>query len=411
MPDKSATSTRSGNQAPNGGSTASFSLSGSVLTTTSSSSSSATVWSWKKLAIGALVMTGVMLAIVVVVWTNHASSLDKSSTLGVTTTFPKSPPEEDDDDGTKPTTTIPQEPPPSSSPSTTTTTVNSPPTETTDVGHDDSAFQPLPVPRYTQRGTYRLLEIYPHDPQAFSQGLEVKNATHLYESIGLYGESAMRIVETKTGDVTRETVMPQAFFGEGVTLVQGDSGNHKPYLLQLTWQEKIAFTYHPETLEELSRFPYETTNTQGWGMAYDMHKDVVYVTDGTEFVHTWKLTTRDDGVSYQEIAKVAVTFEFEPPPSDGTSSNGPRTLARINELEYDPTTRTLLANVWYENVLVRIDIPTGKVIKVYDLSSIYTNRDPEADVLNGIAAIPNQPGRFYVTGKKWPSLYYIELVE
>ena len=257
----------------------------------------------------------------------------------------------------------------------------------------------------TQRGTYRLIDQWPHDPKAFCQGLEIKNETHLYESIGLYGESAMRIVETRTGKVTLETAMPAAYFGEGVSLITDEIQD--PYLLQLTWKEKTAFIYHPETLEELSRLPYETTNTQGWGMAYDMHRHVAYVTDGTEFVHTWKITTADDGtVSYQEIGKVAITLQFADPPSDA-----PQILRRINELEYDPATRTLLANVWYENALIRIDVDSGFVTNVYDLSSIYTDRDPGADVLNGIAVIPNEPGRLYVTGKLWPNLYYIELVD
>eukprot|EP00977_Amphora_coffeiformis_P016748 scaffold5296_cov163-Amphora_coffeaeformis.AAC.3 len=259
----------------------------------------------------------------------------------------------------------------------------------------------------TKRGTYRLIDQWPHDPAAFCQGLEVKNETHLYESIGLYGDSAMRIVETRTGDVTLENTMPATFFGEGVSLIMSDGDDKDPYLLQLTWKEKTAFLYHPETLQELSRFPYETTNTQGWGIAYDMHRHVAYVTDGTEFVHTWKLIRADDGTfGYQEIAKVSVTVQF----ADGHSDT-PQTLRRINELEYDPATRTLLANVWFENVLIRIDVDSGFVTHVYDLTSIYTNRDPSADVLNGIAVIPNEPGRLYVTGKLWPTLYYIELVD
>lgn len=287
---------------------------------------------------------------------------------------------------------------------TTTTPPASSPTATPT--QQPSDFQAPPLPRYTTIGTYRTLETYPHDPKAFAQGLEVKNTTHLYESIGLYGQSAMRIVETKTGRVTLETTMDPAFFGEGATLVTPTDGS-EPFLLQLTWKEQTAFLYHAETLQEISRFPYQTTNTQGWGAAYDTHQDVVYVTDGTEFVHTWKMVRNDKGQwSYQEISKIPVTFELNRP-----DMQGPQTLKQVNEIEYDPTTRTLLANVWFQNVIIRIDIASGRVTHTYDLTAIYPDRTPEADVLNGIAVIPNQPGRLYVTGKLWPHLFYIELVD
>lgn len=275
-------------------------------------------------------------------------------------------------------------------------------------------------PVYTQRGSYRLLDQFPHDTQAYCQGLEVKNATHLYESIGLYKESAMRIVETRTGMVTRQTPMADAYFGEGVTWID-PPGDGQAYLLQLTWQERTAFTYHPETLQQLSNFSYRTTNTQGWGIAFDVNqkdRHIVYVTDGTQFVHTWQMSQGSEGNetsttststatttwSYQEIARVPVTFYFP-------EMEAPSILRHINELEYDPSSRTLLANVYGQNALIRIDIDTGFVTKVYDLSSLYIDRTPEADVFNGIAIIPNEPGRLYVTGKLWPFLYYIELVE
>ena len=256
---------------------------------------------------------------------------------------------------------------------------------------------------YTQRGSFRVEAEYPHDPQAFCQGLEVKNDTHLYESIGLYQQSAMRIVELRTGNVQQETSMEDELFGEGATLIQSP----EPLLVQLTWKEKTALVYHPESLAEIERFPYQTTNGQGWGIAYDTHRPgIVYVTDGTEFVHTWELERDVTGsLSYQETSKVPVTFQFPESP------DGPVTLKRINELEYDPHTRTLLANVWYQDVLVRIDIDTGFVTKVYDLTSLYKDRAPGADVFNGIAVIPDKPGQFYATGKLWPVLFHLTLLE
>ena len=281
--------------------------------------------------------------------------------------------------------------------STTTTTTT---TTETNKDADEEGF-------FTQRGSYRLLATYPHDTKAYCQGLEVKNETHVYESIGMYGESALRVVEITTGRVTWETAMDAAYFGEGVTLVVDDQNEDTPYLLQLTWREKKAFVYHPESLAVLGEFPYQTTNGQGWGVAYDTHQPgIVYVTDGTEFVHTWKMITGPNGeYTYKEIAKVPVTFSF-------VEMEQSRTLRNVNELEYDPTTRTLLANIYFENVIVRIDIATGRVTKVYGFPSLYTNRIPEADVFNGIARIPHAPhGQYYVTGKYWPHLYHVELVE
>lgn len=198
--------------------------------------------------------------------------------------------------------------------------------------------------------------------------------------------------------------MPDEMFGEGVTLVTSSSND--PFLLQLTWNERTAFLYDPETLQEISRMPYATTNGQGWGIAYDTHQEnIVYVTDGTEFIHTWKLTMGDDNqLSYEQIARTPVTFDFG-------AGQGVQTLRQINELEYDPHTKSLVANIFLQDVIVRIDPKTGFTTRVYDFSSLYINRDPSADVLNGVALVPGEPGRFYVTGKLWPTLYKVELVD
>jgi glutamine cyclotransferase len=291
------------------------------------------------------------------------------------------------------------------------------PGRTTDDASDTTSSQTSYS--YTQRGTYRIHAQYPHDPKAFCQGLEVKNDTHVYESVGNYGVSAIRIVQITTGQVTLETPMDGDLFGEGVTLVTPPSPNEKddnesslsPFLIQLTWREQTAVMYHPETLVETGRFLYETTNTQGWGIAYNVHQpgkqNLVYVTDGTQFVHTWVLEQDDElgDWSYRELSKVPVTFHLE------GRSEEPVTLNRINELEYDAYTGTLLANVWFQDVLIRIDVQSGFVTKVYDFSKLYKDRAPGSDVFNGIAAIPNRPGHYYVTGKWWPVLYHIELIE
>jgi glutamine cyclotransferase len=261
------------------------------------------------------------------------------------------------------------------------------------------------------RGSFRVLAQYPHDAAAFTQGLEVANATHAYESTGLYGESTVRLVEVSTGRVGLETAMEDAYFGEGLTLVGSSrDDDDTPYLLQLTWRKGVAFCYDPETLVETCRFDYKTTNGEGWGIAYDTTANntsdsVVYVTDGTDYLHTWRLGTKDGSRTYAQTDRVPVQVML--PERDSAQR-----IPRLNELEYDATSRTLLANVWFENVLLRIDPHTGWVTTVYDLSSLYTDRAPGADVLNGIAVLPGTKGReLWVTGKLWPVLYHIELID
>jgi glutamine cyclotransferase len=266
------------------------------------------------------------------------------------------------------------------------------------------------------RGSFRVLAQYPHDAQAFTQGLEVANATHAYESTGLNGQSTVRLVEIATGRVVRKTALEDAYFGEGLTLVQpsaDDGASSSPYLLQLTWKKGKAFCYDPVTLSETCRFDYSTTNGQGWGIAYDTTNStdsVAYVTDGTDYLHTWRLGTAivDGSLTYEQTDRVPVQVLL-PERADEPAQRIPR----LNELEYDATTRTLLANVWFENVLLRIDPSTGWVSTIYDLSSLYTDRAPGgADVLNGIAVLPGTNGReLWVTGKLWPALFHIELID
>jgi glutamine cyclotransferase len=285
--------------------------------------------------------------------------------------------------------------------STTTTT-----TTTTNDASTAAPTKPPPRRNITTMGTFELLETVPHDANAFTQGLQsvpvdrtttastTSTTSKMYESTGLYGASDVRIVDVATGGVLLKTELQSQFFGEGLTYYV-DSLAQEGRLVQLTWKEQTGFVYDPTTLVQLSNFTYKTTNTEGWGITYRADQNIFYVTDGSTFVHTWN-------VEFQEIAKVPVTMQ-------NTATSNPSTLNLINELEWDVNSRTLLANVWMQDVLIRIQPETGFVTTVYDLTTLFLNRPNSADVLNGIA-LTDVPDELWVTGKLWPNMYRIRLI-
>lgn len=272
---------------------------------------------------------------------------------------------------------------------------------------DDDIFVAAPTSDdFTRRGSYELIETKPHDPQSFTQGLELKNSTHFYESKGMYKDSAIRIVEIQTGKVVKETKLDDAYFGEGVTLCYDVNSIQAVQLILLTWKELTAFRIHPETLEIMGTFNYTTVNGQGWGIACDNENKQIFVTDGTPFLHIWNSTTMEP-ISRQEI-----TYRWPNQPS-------PSLLQNPNELEWEKGVAgnsggTILANVWYQDVLVRIHPQTGFVLRIYDLQGLRPkqSRGPKEDCLNGIALDRDEKGLvLWVTGKNWPEMYKIRLVD
>lgn len=184
--------------------------------------------------------------------------------------------------------------------------------------------------------------------------------------------------------------------------------------MQITWKEQTGFVYNASTLEVVRTFPYQTSNGEGWGITAVLdstaaNTTVLAVSDGSTMLMTWDVTTM------KEIARIGVSAHFATGRSQQPAAEPNRQPIRLlNELEWDPhDPRTVLANVWYQDVLVRIDLDTGHVRTVYDLTSLYPVRvrDPTSDVLNGIVAIPSQKGEYWVTGKQWPSMYRIRLVD
>jgi glutamine cyclotransferase len=224
---------------------------------------------------------------------------------------------------------------------------------------------------------YRIVNVYPHDPTAFTQGL-VFDEGLLYESTGRYGSSSLRKVELETGKVLKAYELPKEYFGEGLTLWENS-------LIQLTWQSGIGFVYAKQTFTKQREFKY---GTEGWGLTHD-GKSLI-MSDGSAVLHFL------DPVTFSETRQIEVRDQGTP-------------ITFLNELEY--INGEIFANIWRRDVIARISPETGEVLGWIDFRNLRqelgANRD--IDVLNGIA-YDHMHGRLFVTGKLWPKLFEIELV-
>jgi len=220
--------------------------------------------------------------------------------------------------------------------------------------------------------SYRVVNVYPHDPNAFTQGLVVHGG-RLYEGTGLEGESSLRRVDLATGRVERIRQLDARYFGEGIAILDGR-------IFQLTWQNKVGFIYDLDTFERLGTFAYEG---EGWGLT-DNGSELI-MSDGTPVVRF---------LDPQTLAtKRTITVRDGETPVD-----------ELNELEY--IDGEVWANVWQTDRIVRFDPDDGRVTGWIDFSDLYLRRAPGADVLNGMAYDADAK-KIFVTGKKWPQLYEI----
>jgi glutamine cyclotransferase len=220
--------------------------------------------------------------------------------------------------------------------------------------------------------------VLPHDPQAFTQGLDFADGV-LYEGTGLYGASSLRRVELDSGRVLQQHDLDAAYFGEGIAVL-GDR------IYQLTWQNGVGFVYDRESFQPVQQFSYPT---EGWGLTHDGEQ--LILSDGTATLYFL------DPATLQETGRVTVTLAGE-------------RVTRLNELEY--VDGKVLANVWQTDSVLRIDPATGQVDALYEFSGLLSHAPPftgTVDVLNGIA-FEEQSGRLFVTGKLWPALFEVELV-
>ncbi|MBI1763185.1 MAG: glutaminyl-peptide cyclotransferase [Acidobacteria bacterium] len=230
---------------------------------------------------------------------------------------------------------------------------------------------PVRVPVYT----YEVVNVYPHDAAAFTQGLVFYQGA-LFESTGLNGSSSLRKVELETGRVLKKLDVPSQYFAEGLALFNGR-------LLQLTWQNHVGFVYDQETFQQLNTFSY---SGEGWGLAND-GKSLI-LSDGSNQIRFL------DPNTFQVQRTITVRDRGQ-------------AVARLNELEY--VNGEIFANIWYTDRVARINPADGSVVGWIELNGLLTPQDgSRADVLNGIA-YDAATNRLFVTGKLWPKLFEIKL--
>ena len=224
---------------------------------------------------------------------------------------------------------------------------------------------------------YAVAHAYPHDPHAFTQGIEYRDGV-LYEGTGLNGQSTLRKVELATGKVLQQVAVPPEYFGEGIT-TWGQT------ILQLTWQSQIGFVYDRNTFKQLRTFKY---TGEGWGFT---HSDTALImSDGSPSLRFL------DPKTLMETRRLLV-------------SDAGIVIRDLNELEW--VNGEIYANVWQTNFVARISPANGRVLGWIDLTGLLSPDDQRggADVLNGIA-YDSATRRLFVTGKLWPKLFEIRIV-
>ncbi len=237
-----------------------------------------------------------------------------------------------------------------------------------------AAPTPAEIPVYS----YQVVNVYPHDRAAFTEGLLFHDG-YLYESTGMNGASSIRKVELKSGRVVQQRDLPNAVFGEGIV-------DWKNELVSVTWKTQEGYVFDLATFDFKKKFSYPG---EGWGMT--RNDKSLLLSDGSSTIRML------DPQTLQQTGAINVTAQGRP-------------LDQLNELEW--VKGQIYANVWQTNRIARIDPKTGAVTAWIDLSGLLSRSDRStdgADVLNGIA-YDAKGDRLFVTGKYWPNLFEIRLV-
>ena len=219
------------------------------------------------------------------------------------------------------------------------------------------------------------LRSHPHNPEHFTQGLFF-HGDDLYESFGLYGESGVARKDPQTGRTLRQIEFSARYFGEGATMAGGG-------IYVLTWQEHIAFVFNPDSLEIVGWFTYDG---EGWGLTYDGRR--LIRSDGSNTLYFYDLAGQLQG-----------TLDVY---------DGDQPVARLNELEWLPEQKLILANVWRTERIAAIDPESGRVVLWLDLADLVPEdlRGDIDNVPNGIAIAPDGK-TLWLTGKCWPVIHEV----
>jgi len=226
---------------------------------------------------------------------------------------------------------------------------------------------------------YKVINTYPHDLNAFTQGLEFREG-YLFEGTGLNGRSSLRRVALATGQVLKQIPIDEKYFGEGITVFNRQ-------IVELTWTTQVGFLYDQSSFRLIRTFNYPG---EGWGLANDGKQ--MYMSDGSADIRIW------DPQTFSETRRITVR--------DGTTP-----IRMLNELEF--VKGELFANVWQTDRIARISLKDGKVLGWIDLAGLLQPSDKvggSGAVLNGIAYDP-LGDRLFVTGKLWPKLFEIQLIQ
>jgi glutamine cyclotransferase len=223
---------------------------------------------------------------------------------------------------------------------------------------------------------YTVVNAYLHDEHAYTQGLQIYR-DELYEGLGIYGQSAVRKVDLKSGEVLQQQKLHDKYFGEGICILNG-------LLYQLTWREQTCLVYDVETLEQQAALPY---SGEGWGLT----------TDGEYLI----MSNGSNTISFMSPGNLAVRKRLEVYTDRGA-------VGQLNELEL--INGEIWANVYGSDNIVRIDTASGAVTGVINMQNLLPANlvDRNTDVLNGIAC-NEKTGQIFVTGKSWKRLFEIKL--
>jgi len=232
--------------------------------------------------------------------------------------------------------------------------------------------------------TYEIINSYPHDTGAYTQGLEFHDGI-LYESTGKKGASTVRKVNFETGEVLQQIDMEDSVFGEGITIMNGK-------LYQLTWQSGMGYVYNISNLEKIKNFTYGKSR-EGWGLSNDGEK--IFKSDGTEKIWFLNPETLEEQGHIETVTNKSI-------------------FSKANELEY--VDGKIYANVYQKESMMIIDATSGAIEGVINFGGLKSkvNKGPEWDegnsVLNGVAYHPERE-TFFVTGKNWDKLFEVKILK